>query len=293
MKLLLLLVSLAFTVKAQAQTVTDIDGNTYNSIVIGSQTWMQENLKVVRYQNGDSITTTIPTSKDIGIESNPKYQWPYNGVDSNANTYGRLYTWHAAVDNRNVCPTNWHLPSVEEWDTLISTLGGVNNAKTQMLTGSFSAIYSGRRHADGFYGQLNNQSLWWSSDNFPMNSVWKPSITVNSNSLTSYGNLFRTRSLGFSIRCIKDTSIVGIGDNVRTNNTYIIIDNLNNKILVRPKNISNPILYIFNSSGRIVLQKIIKNDTVQIDFNDFLNGIYISKLIGDNFYSQRKWMKLK
>ncbi len=92
-------------------TVTDIDGNVYKIVTIGTQKWMAENLKVTKYRNGDLIGTTTPASKDISTESSPKYQWAYNGT-ANAdtiNTYGRLYTWYAVTDNRSVCPTGWHI----------------------------------------------------------------------------------------------------------------------------------------------------------------------------------------
>ena len=65
-----------------SETVTDIDGNVYHTVSIGSQTWMVENMKTTRYRNGDLIGTTTPTNINISNERNPKYQWVYNGYDS-------------------------------------------------------------------------------------------------------------------------------------------------------------------------------------------------------------------
>ena len=96
-------------------TITDIDGNEYEIVEIGTQWWMAENLKVTRYNNGDLIGTTNPATLDLSEVvyegGKPKYQWAYNGTESNAFIYGRLYTWFAITDPRGVCPTGWHVPT--------------------------------------------------------------------------------------------------------------------------------------------------------------------------------------
>ena len=66
---------------------------------------MVENLKTTKYLNGDLIGTTAPDTLDISGESTPKYQWAYEGNESNVMAYGRLYTWYAATDSRGICPT--------------------------------------------------------------------------------------------------------------------------------------------------------------------------------------------
>src|SRR4030043_1346528 len=104
MKNLLIAVFVTLTLLINAQTVTDIDGNMYNTVTIGTQTWMQENLKVTKYNNGDLIGTTSPPTLDISGEIAPEYQWAYNGNDTNVATYGLLYTWYVVTDNRGLCP---------------------------------------------------------------------------------------------------------------------------------------------------------------------------------------------
>jgi uncharacterized protein (TIGR02145 family) len=99
--------------------LSDIEGNTYKYRKIGNQIWMEENLKTTKYQNGDDIGTTIPATKNISQENQPKYQWAYDGDESNVTTYGRLYTQHVIMDNRNVCPAGWHVPSSVEFGDLI------------------------------------------------------------------------------------------------------------------------------------------------------------------------------
>ncbi len=103
---------------------TDGDNINYPVVEIGTQIWMAENLKTTKYSNGDLIGTTTPATLDITGESTPKYQWAYNGNESIVTTYGRLYTWFAVTDSRNVCPVGWHVPTDPEWTVLTDYLGG-------------------------------------------------------------------------------------------------------------------------------------------------------------------------
>ena len=107
-KNILLLVFTFMMLNTQAQTVTDIDGNIYNTITLGTQIWTKENLKTTRFSNGDLIATT---SLPINNDSTSIFQWSYNQDSLNIPVYGRLYTWYAVTDNRNVSPTGWHVPS--------------------------------------------------------------------------------------------------------------------------------------------------------------------------------------
>lgn len=115
---ILLFAGLAFlTFKNQAQTVTDIDGNVYNTVTIGTQVWMKENLKVTHYLDG----TTIPniTSNATWISLNTGGRCYYDNDSSTyAPIYGVLYNWYAATEAHNICPTGWHVPSDGEWNIM-------------------------------------------------------------------------------------------------------------------------------------------------------------------------------
>jgi uncharacterized protein (TIGR02145 family) len=104
--------------------VADVDGNTYKTVTLGTQVWMAENLKTKSYSNSVLIGTTNTPTTNISLEATPKYQWAYDGIESNVAIYGRLYSWYAVTDSRNICPTGWHVPTDEEWETLKSYLGG-------------------------------------------------------------------------------------------------------------------------------------------------------------------------
>jgi len=103
-------------------TVTDIDGNVYNTVTIGTQIWMRENLKTTRYNNGDVIPKSL-TSEDYVYPY--KFQWPCNGDEKEVNVYGRLYTGYIIEDERGLCPSGWHIASLTEWQLLASYAGGI------------------------------------------------------------------------------------------------------------------------------------------------------------------------
>jgi uncharacterized protein (TIGR02145 family) len=141
-------------VRTYAGTVSDAEGNSYYTITIGTQTWMASNLNTTKYRNGDLIPTTAPANLDISAESSPKYQWVYDGNNSNSSIYGRLYTWYAATDTRNVCPAGWHVSTQDDWINLEDYL--VSNG--YKYEGTSSSTYNNK-----IAKALAGTSLWQSS----------------------------------------------------------------------------------------------------------------------------------
>ena len=215
-------------------SMTDQQGNTYRTIVIGTQEWMAEHLNTSIYRNGDPITTGLSNSVWTNTTQGA---WNHFVDDASyACPYGKLYNWYACVDSRQLCPTGWHVPSDDEWSTLINFIdptangGASTNTAADALkssgivfdtTGFWSATFSssnssgfsgipiGYRNASGNYFNPGvNLFLWSSSQN---NS--DPSLAIvrsminNSNSVTRNPN-FGKRS-GFAVRCIKDNSSYG------------------------------------------------------------------------------------
>ncbi len=214
---------ISFSTRALMEGPTDIDGNKYRAIQIGSQTWMADNLKVTRYRNGD-IIPNVQNSNDW--ENAISGAWcSYNNDSQMEVTYGKLYNWFAAVDNRNVCPVGWHVPSANEWELLKDFLGpfsgrvmkavgtkywspesvnlGVGMADN--LSG-FTGIPSGERYVGsgsvGFYGVLGWNG-YWSSTQKPsfVNTAITFSLNYNSDVLLKDDKIF---TQGLCIRCIKD-----------------------------------------------------------------------------------------
>ena len=214
--------------------VTDIDGNVYHTIKIGSQTWMVEDLKTKRYSNGDLINSTIPITKELTWENNPNYQWAYDGIESNVSLYGRLYTWYAATDVRKIAPIGWHVSTDADWTTLQNYLiangynydginvgnniakslsaksfwlpspneGAIGNDLSKNNASGFSSTPGGYRGFDGMFYILNWVSDQWTSTESSTEEAWMRSLRYTSSDIVS---LSRNKKYGFSIRCVKDT----------------------------------------------------------------------------------------
>lgn len=109
-------------------TVTDIDGNVYKVVKIGTQYWMAENLKTTRFRNGDSIPTTYPANLHTPLSPYTTYQWITGLKSKYLADYGRVYTDGAVVDTRGLAPKGWHVPSMEEYQQMLEFLGGTKGA---------------------------------------------------------------------------------------------------------------------------------------------------------------------
>lgn len=198
-------------------TVSDIEGNQYYTVTIGSQIWMAQNLKTTKYQNGASIETTTPAQQDISGESSPKYQWAPGGSDNNVSAYGRLYTWHAVTDSRNICPLTWHVASDSEWATMVNFLGGVSVAGGKLKeaglvhfaspnTGAtnesgFTCLPAGYRNVYGLFAGITDNGQFWTNTEYDATDAWLRIIWSGS----TYASPSHTvKSWGSSVRCIKD-----------------------------------------------------------------------------------------
>jgi uncharacterized protein (TIGR02145 family) len=196
---------------------TDGDNINYPTVSIGTQTWMTENLKTMKYRNGDLIGTTSPYDKEISGEIAPTYQWAYAGNESNVATYGRLYTWYAVTDSRNVCPTGWHVPNDYDWTTLTTYLGGVNiaggklketgtthwttpNAGATNETG-FTALPGGLRSYNGAYTFVGSNGFWWSSTEYLSTNALDRDMDYR---FAGFFWNYNLKPYGFSVRCLKD-----------------------------------------------------------------------------------------
>lgn len=218
-----------------ALTATDADGNLYHTITIGNQVWMAENLKTTKYRNGDVIGTTSSINMDLTYATSPKYQWAYNGIESNATIYGRLYTWHVVADPRNLAPAGWHVASDAEWSilenflisngynydnsitenkiskslcstSLWNTTSAVGTPGYDMSTNNKTGltIYpSGYRGYDGMFYIMGTVSDIWTATEYNMTNANFRGCGYNVSGL-NIGNL--NKNYGFSVRCIKNST---------------------------------------------------------------------------------------
>jgi uncharacterized protein (TIGR02145 family) len=210
--------------------LSDVEGNVYKTVKIGNQLWMADNLRTTMYRNGELIGTT-PAGQDISLESTPKYQWAYDGNESNVPGYGRLYTWYAVNDSRNVCPTGWHVSTDTDWITLADFLisnnygyegsgsdigkslasatgwapdpvgGNVGNDITSNNSSGFTAVPAGSRNGNGLFSSLGRYAAWWtSSEKSGMSGVYRDMYS-KMNTLNSGG---ANKKNAASVRCVKN-----------------------------------------------------------------------------------------
>jgi uncharacterized protein (TIGR02145 family) len=209
-------------------TITDIDGNTYETVVICNQTWTKQNLNVSKYSDGTLIPQVTDPTQWISLTTGA---WCYyDNITANGITYGKLYNWYATVGiydaasttnpalRKKLAPTGYHIPTDVEWTQLTDCLGGENFAGGKMKStdtslwnspnigatneSGFTALPTGyRRHYSGTYNDIFHYVGFWSSSEFDTTNARTRS--VNWNTSTTFKNPFNKAS-GFSVRCLKD-----------------------------------------------------------------------------------------
>ena len=212
-----------------AETVTDVQGNVYNTVVIGNQTWMSENLKTTRYNDG----TPIPTETDNDAWwrlGTPAYSWLNNDSVKYMDAYGGLYNWYA-VQTEKLCPSGWHVPDDREWNDLEVALGmpeadtasvayrgtdqgsrlagnsltwvdGYLDQNEAFASSGFNAFGGGSRGANGVFGSEGYGTAYWSTTlNYFGTLAWGRSLSYQN------ANVYRLNfniNAGFAVRCVKD-----------------------------------------------------------------------------------------
>lgn len=208
-------------------TVTDIDGNTYPTVIIGTQEWMAEDLRVTHYPNGDAIPhiTDNATWGNLGNNNTDDAYSFYN--NDNTTDYGALYTYAAAIAdnwtrdnnaNQGICPNGWRLPTDNEWSTLTDYLGGSDVAGGKMKetgtthwnspnTGAtnssgFAALPGGYRNGtNGTFYNVGNNGNWWSSTESSSSHAFSRTLIYTNANAYRYDD---SKSGGFCVRCIRD-----------------------------------------------------------------------------------------
>jgi uncharacterized protein (TIGR02145 family) len=193
-------------------TVTDIDGNVYKTVKIGEQIWMAENLKTTKYRDGSKIQNVTDLNVWNTLSTGAYCFW--NNDATKKDLYGALYNYYTIVNTQKLCPTNWHVPSINEFKALENYLG-VDSAAKQLKTtagwsgtnyngtnrSGFSAFPSGLRITDGNF-QLIGGAYYWTSSEFNSSSSQYIEIYFDINGELNKRVLPKVN--GMSIRCIKD-----------------------------------------------------------------------------------------
>ncbi len=214
-------------------SISDIEGNVYKTVVIGRQTWMAENLKTTTFNDG----TSIPKSEDNPSWANtksPAYCWYNNDEAKFKNTYGALYNY-PAVAMEKICPAGWHVPTDEEWTALenyldsngfncddtkalknigksLASQAGWFTSETEGAVGNidfpsyknksgFSAMPAGYRSQIGLFSNIGEHANWWASDGLSDTLAWARDIYTEKGIIDRY---FGNKKNGASVRCVKD-----------------------------------------------------------------------------------------
>jgi uncharacterized protein (TIGR02145 family) len=198
------------------EQVKDIDGNIYNTVKIGKQVWMVENLKVTRYRNGNAIPNVTDETAWRNLTTGAYCN--YGNKIGNAIIYGRLYNWYAVSDPRGLSPKGWHIATDEEWTTLINFLGGESITGEKLKEAGLAHWISpntGATNESGFtalpgdlrdyHGWFNNyigtKGHWWSSTEDDTTYSWVRYMYYNFGGVNRYLN---NKKNGFSVRCVWD-----------------------------------------------------------------------------------------
>lgn len=220
---------------ASAGTVTDADGNVYQTVKIGNQVWTVENLRVTKYNDGSSIPLDTMTTTWVKATT-PKYCFYNNTTNSDSiNMYGSLYNWYVVnpENTKQIAPTGWHVPSDAEWDTLQNYLIANGNnwdltlldnkiakslaAKTDWVTytttgtigcevtknnvSGFSALPGGCREFSGTFSLQSVSGFWWSATNYDAAGALSRQLHCKNQNILKK---IEYKIYGLSIRLVRD-----------------------------------------------------------------------------------------
>jgi uncharacterized protein (TIGR02145 family) len=216
---------------ASYTNATDIDGNVYNTVSIGTQTWMTGNLRTKRYKDGQVIALVKDDTSWAQLTTGG-FCWYNNDSAASEKLYGKLYNWHA-VNTGKLCPGGWHVPSDDEWTILgnyliangynfdgttvdnkiakslaaktnwnnYTTAGSPGNDPASNNRSGFSGLPGGSRLHTGSFNNIGNTGYWWSSTEVATSNARSRYLNYTEIIL---GRDSRDKEDGFSVRCIRN-----------------------------------------------------------------------------------------
>lgn len=205
--------------------LADVDGNTYKTLEIGTQTWMAENLQVTRFKNGAFILKATSAKEWADAYRQGKPAWCYYSFNEKLSAYGKLYNWHTIVSQNGLAPDGWRIPSDTDWQVLVSNFnhlekpslvcksqtGWLKNYVGNNQSG-FSALGSGRLTSIGTSGStsfegFHAQCYWWTTTEAIDLSMFAWYLTSASESISNCcltGTSGFNKASGFYVRLVKE-----------------------------------------------------------------------------------------
>lgn len=199
-------------------TMTDQDGNVYKTVTIGTQTWMAENLRTTKYNDGTAIPLVTDRTAWANLSTGAFCNYNNTVNTDTIDTFGRLYNWYA-VQTRKLAPSGWHVPTDAEWTQLTDYLGGESVAGGKLKeTGTthwispnigafnetgFTALPGGIRSTNGYFNHIGNEGYWWTASSKVSN--WKYAwLRKMEYEFSDVSRAVIYKEWGFSVRCVKD-----------------------------------------------------------------------------------------
>ena len=182
------------------------NGQIYNTVEIGNQCWLKDNLNVGSFILNQSSTVDHSDASSNSIVE----KYCYDNKEDNCKLNGGLYDWNEIMiyqkqeSTRGICPEGWHIPALSEWNILIAFFGGESVAGTPVKKGGssgFEAFAGGLRGSNGNFNLLGSGAYFWSSTQIDDNNAWGISLLYRGTALSP---LYRTKTMGLSVRCLKD-----------------------------------------------------------------------------------------
>jgi uncharacterized protein (TIGR02145 family) len=200
--------------QSMTEYASDVDGNAYAAVNIGTQVWLKENLKTTKYNDGTSIP--LVTGNDEWNNLTTGAYCLYNNSVSYKSVYGALYNWFT-VNTSKLCPAGWHVPTLEESSTLVTFAGGESIAGRKLKESGtahwidansqgsdsygFCLLPAGLRD-NGVYDLIGYDGGWWTASETSSNNAWLFDVWVLSHPAISQYSY--SKKFGYSVRCIKD-----------------------------------------------------------------------------------------
>lgn len=296
------LLFLAF--KNQAQVVIDFDGNSYDTVQIGNQIWLKQNLRSTHYNDGTVIPNITDSSTWVNLTS--AAYCDYNNEPDSSLIYGRLYNWYT-VDTttnggKNPCPCGWHVPTDVEWnimeiyldstvDTTASGWVGTDIGRKLKETGTthwmfdnsttnssrFTALPGGFRNLDGDFFYIQQVGLWWTTTEYPYPPyAWDRELTLLDSAISRSTD---EKVFGSSVRCLMDPITTDIKE-INNNDIQIYPNPAKNKLTI--ESLQKSIIKIVNIQGQTVMQKQVQQGKTDINISGLAKGVYILRLYSND-----------
>jgi uncharacterized protein (TIGR02145 family) len=304
----LFLVFLINTICLEAQTdsITDREGNSYLIVQIGEQWWMAENLRATLYANGDSIQH-LPEAVQWDTAATGAYCF-YDNDTSHIRTYGMLYNWHVAMDERGVCPENWHVPTDLEWIKLEKYLGmssseadrmtawrGTNEGdklKAERFNGNnssgFNALATGYRDPAGVYKAMGTDNDYWTSTAYSNDGSIEGVLHGLLDSKSTVVRNFHVPGYGFCIRCVREQA-VGILPATRKADPSVYPNPAGDQLFIEL--VSGEEYSIKNLQGQTIIISRFSGENKPVDISFLDPGAYILNISGSSGSKSARFLK--